>query len=167
MGFGMNDWLSLRLNACVSWKLHLFWPERVHCSAASMFCNGQHPRGKVKPFRFQEQTSGDACEPEPKPQSLNPAWTSLGYPGIQQQIEILVSGPCGQPGLRRGCLSQAGSGRRPSSHLTWPWVLVPWVACFKAGWFMWREVISAERTGLGPGGGRESVTHTHFSPPPT
>lgn len=99
----------------------------------------------MKPFRLQEQASGDACEPEPKPQSLNPAWPSLGYPGIQQQIEILVSGPCGQPGLRRGCLSQAGSGRRPSSHLTWPWVLVPWAACFKAGWFMWRERLSVQK----------------------
>lgn len=66
----------------------------------------------MKPFRLQEEASDDVCEAESKPQNLNPAWPSLGYPGIQQQIEILVSGPCKQTvsGVCV-CLSQAESDR--------------------------------------------------------
>lgn len=79
-----------------------------------MFWNGQPPGGKVKPFRLQEEAGGDAYEPEPKPRKLNPAGPSLGYPGAQRQIEILVSGTCEQPGVTGAVSLSGGIWQKPS-----------------------------------------------------
>lgn len=85
----------------------------------------------------------------------------IGYLGIQSAREILVSGSCGQPGVRDGGVSpRQDLAESPAPSSTMAMVPVPWATCFKVGWLMWREVISAERTGLGPARGRECDIHT-------